>query len=655
MLAALAIVLVALAIALHERSGGYGNLRWAFEAIYACGFVTLGLLVAHYRPGNALGPLFALLGLGTAFTAAGSEFAYLALTTDTTLPGANWVLWVASWSWASLFPVLACVYYLAPTMRLASPRWRGPFLYSVVATSTLSLAIALHPGSIMGDERGPVLATLSNPLTGASEGGALSTWYALAYPLMAIGMALAGTAAIVRYRRSEGEQRQQLRFLAVGAAMFPVIMLFGLAVPAPPGPLVAYALSTVDLAVIAEALLHRRWFGIDVVANRSLVYGTLTVVVLGLYGAVVLSVDAVVPGGASLAGAIVVAVTFTPLRSRLQGGVDRLMYGDRKDPYVAMTRLGHRLESALTPDQVLPVVVATIAESLRLPFAAIDTTDIDGNHISASWGRRSAVELERIDLPFRGKVAGSLAVQPRPGQAALSEDDRRLLGDLARQAGVAVHAVAVGAALQRSREHLVGAREEERRRMRRDLHDGLGPALTGVTLQLDVLGNVLRSDPATAESMVGALRGEVKDAIAEIRRLVYDLRPPALDELGLLGALREHAGRLGRNVVITLEADDLPPLPAAVEVAAYRIVTEAMTNVARHSGARACTIRVNCQGPSLDVCVEDDGIGTTESWRPGVGLRSMHARAAELGGSCSISSSSSGGGAIRATIPVVRS
>jgi len=652
-LAALAIGLVGLAMALHARSGGYGNLRWAFEAVYACGFVALGLLVAHYRPGNALGPLFALLGLGTAFTAAGSEYAYLALTGEPTLPGATWVLWVASWSWAWLFPVLACVYYLAPSMRLASPRWRGPFAYSLLATSTLSLAIALHPGSMMGDERGAVLATLTNPITGPTEGGVLSVWFALAYPLMAIGMTLAGVAAVLRYRASEGEQRRQLRFLVAGAATFPVIMIFGLGVPAPVGPLVAYAISTVDLVVIAEALLHRRWFGIDVVVNRSLVYGTLTIVVVALYGAVVSGVDAVLPGGASLVGAVVSAVLFAPLRSRMQAGVDRLMYGDRRDPYLAITRLGHRLESSLAPDQVLPVVVATIAESLRLPFASIDTTDIDGNRLTATWGERGAADLEQIDLPFGGEVEGSLAVEPRNGEAALGEEDRRLLADLARQVGVAVHAVAMGAALQRSREELVGALEEERRRMRRDLHDGLGPALTGVTLQLDVLVNVIHADPAAAAAMATELRKEVKDAIAEIRRIVNDLRPPALDELGLLGALREHAGRLGRDMIMAIEADDLPTLPAAVEVAGYRIATEAMTNVARHSGAHICTVRVTCGG-SLDLCIEDDGLGATESWTPGVGLRSMQTRAAELGGSFTVGAAPSGGGVVRATIPLQR-
>ncbi len=193
--------------------------------------------------------------------------------------------------------------------------------------------------------------------------------------------------------------------------------------------------------------------------------------------------------------------------------------------------------------------------------------------------------------------------------------------------------------------------EDERRRIRRDLPDGLGPALTAVTLHLDLVGSILRDDPNRAEAMVIELRREVSDAIADIRRLVHELRPPTLDELGLLGALREHARRLGRDVTMTIEAEELPHLPAAVEVAAYRIAVEAMTNVARHSRATTCNIRVTYDG-SLTVEVEDDGIGCTETWRPGVGLRSMSARATELGGICAIGAARAGGGSIRATLPV---
>jgi len=653
-LAASAAILLTLALVLHARSGGYGNLRWAFEAVYAAAFVALGLLVARHRSGNAFGPLFALLAVGTAFTTFGNEYAYLALTDDRSLPAAEWVEWGASWSWALLFPVLACVYYFVPTMHLASRRWRPAFWFSLLVTSTLSLAIALQPGSLAGDERGDVLARLTNPLTGADEGGPLDTWFAAAYPLMAIGMALAGAATISRYRASEGGEREQLRFLVYGVAPFPVIMIFGLAVPAPAGPMIAYALSTVDLLVIAEAVLRGRWFGIRVVVNRSLVYGALTLGGLALYALVVFVADAVLPEGASLAGAAAVAIAFAPLHTALQRAVDRLMYGDRQDPYRAVTRLGERLGASLSPDDVLPAIVATIAETMRLPYTAIDTATPEGRPLTAAWGARTDADLELVDLPFGGEVVGTLAVEARAGESALGEDDRRLLTDLARQAGAAVHAVVVGVELQRSREQIVRVLEDERRRIRRDLHDGLGPALTAVTLHLDLLAKVVGDDPAKAQAMAIDLRGEVKDAIGEIRRLVNELRPPALDELGLLGALREHARRLGRDVAMTIDAGELPALPAAVEVAAYRIATEAMTNVARHSQARTCTIRVAYDG-ALDVCVEDDGIGAIETWRPGVGLRSMHARAAELGGTCSVEVGAFGGGTVHATIPVAGS
>lgn len=647
------LVVVGAGLVLHARTGGYGNPRWAFEAAYATAFAGLGLLVSRHRPGHPSGPLFALLGLGSAFAVAGTEYALFSIVEEQAVPGPAWALWAASWSWQLLFPILAWVYFLLPSMRLPSPRWRPAFAYSMAMTTGLLLATALQPGSLTTDERGPVLARITNPLTGASEGGLLDIWYAAAYPLMASGMAVAGAASIAKYRRATGPERRQLRLLAFAVGNFPVIMVFGLAVRRPVGTIVAYGLSVLDVAVVAEAILRRGWFGIRVIVNRSLVYGSLTALLLAVYAVVVVAVGGVVPGrdGASLAAAAVVAVAFAPLRVTLQRGVDRLMYGDRRDPHAAVSRLGHRLETTLAPDDVLPAVVATLAETLRVPYAAIETLDVDGNPLKAEWGERRVSKLEEVALPYGGTSVGILVVEPRVGERSLQEDDRSLLAELAPHVAVAVHAVAVGTALQRSRRQLVTVLEEERRRLRRDLHDGLGPALTAVTLQLDAVANIVRDDPEQAATMVAELRSQVKAAVGEIRRLVYDLRPPFLDELGLLGALREQAARLTGSVSITIDAEELPPIPAAVEVAAYRIASEAMTNVVRHSRARNCRVRVSCNG-SLDLDVEDDGPSSSNGWRSGVGTWSIRERVSELGGTCTVGPSDAGGGAVRVRLPL---
>jgi signal transduction histidine kinase len=310
---------------------------------------------------------------------------------------------------------------------------------------------------------------------------------------------------------------------------------------------------------------------------------------------------------------------------------------------------------------VLPTVVETVREALRLPYAAIALGDGGGGapeKIVASAGSPVEGPL-RLPLTYRSEPVGELLLGPRAGEGGFSAADRRLLEDLARQAGVAAHAVRLTAELQRSRERLVAAREEERRRLRRDLHDGLGAQLAGLNVQAGVLRHLIKHDPEAADALVAELRGEMRSAIADVRRLVYGLRPPALDELGLVGALRglaERHGAEGAGLHVTVEAPEpeaMPPLPAAVEVAAYRIAQEAMTNVARHARASRCVVRLAVAPGELSLEVTDDGVGLPETRpTPGVGLHSMRERAVELGGECVVEAAPGGGTRVLARLPL---
>src|SRR5215207_7892147 len=249
---------------------------------------------------------------------------------------------------------------------------------------------------------------------------------------------------------------------------------------------------------------------------------------------------------------------------------------------------------------------------------------------------------------------GRLVLSPRAPGEGFSDADRSLLEDLARQAEVAVHAVRLTTDLQHSRERLVTTREEERRRLRRDLHDGLGAQLAGLNVQAGALRRLIPRDPDAADKLVVELRDELRSAIADIRRLVYDLRPPALDDLGLVEALRQLAERYGSKdgpLRVVVEApEDLPNLPAAVEVAVYRVTQEALTNVARHARARTCVVQLTVND---DVMLEivDDGVGISAGRSAGVGLSSMHERAEELGGSCVVESTREGGTRVLARLP----
>jgi signal transduction histidine kinase len=249
---------------------------------------------------------------------------------------------------------------------------------------------------------------------------------------------------------------------------------------------------------------------------------------------------------------------------------------------------------------------------------------------------------------------GRLAISPRTRDESFTATDRRLIEDLARQAGVAAHAVRLTEDLQRSRERLVSAREEERRRLRRDLHDGVGPRLAALTLKIETARNRLDHDPAS-QDLLSDLAERAREAVADVRRSVHALRPPVLDDLGLVPALRETAAQYeGNGLSISVEAlDDLSPLPAAVEVAAYRIAQEASANVVRHASARSCAVRFDLDEETgvLRLEVEDDGRGVGEDPGSGVGLSSMRERAEELGGTCVVGPSPAGGMRVRAELP----
>ncbi len=335
---------------------------------------------------------------------------------------------------------------------------------------------------------------------------------------------------------------------------------------------------------------------------------------------------------------LLIALAFNPARVRLQRAVDRLFYGARSDPVHAMAQIGARL--AATDD--LGGVLEGIREALRLPFAALRR---DGREVAAA-GTPPAI-LHTVPLAFRGGRVGELVIGARRGEQALSAADLGVMGLLAAPLAAALHATALAAELQASRERIVAAREEERRRLHRDLHDGLGPTLTGAGYKADAAHNVLTSAPDRAGDLIDELRVDIRAAIDDVRRVVYALRPPALDQFGLVGALRRHCDPL--PLAVSFDAPDtLPPLPAAVEVAAYRIATEALTNVTRHARARTARITIAVDS-ALQLSIVDDG--TTDSpWLPGVGLTSIRERAAELGGTC-VAGPTGAGGEVRATLP----
>jgi signal transduction histidine kinase len=504
-----------------------------------------------------------------------------------------------------------------------------------------------------------------------------NTWHDLASTVVWLGaLGTAIYSQVHRYRRvSSLVERQQIKWVVFGisaalAGFLGVDLTLSAFAPviSSPGALLTYLIGYAFFAYLAVllipvticiAMLRYSLFDVDLVINRTLVYGALTASVVGIYALVVGELGSLLQARGnfvvSLLAAGLVAVLFAPLHDRLQRGVDHLMYGERDEPYTVLSRLGQRLEATLAPDAVLPTVVRTVAEALKLPYAAIEVEQDDGFEAVAVAGKPVEDPL-RLPLVYGGETVGRLVLGPRARGEAFTTADRRLLEDLAHQIGAAVRAARLTADLQRSRERLVTAREEERRRLRRDLHDGLGPQLAAQTLKAGSARSLYPRDPAAADALLSELEADMEAALSDVRRLVYDLRPPALDELGLAGAIRETAARYdttGLNASVDAP-ERLPSLPAAVEVAAYRIVGEALANVVRHAGARSCAVRLSAGDGELRVEVSDDGVGLPAGGAraPGVGLYSMRERAEELGGSCRIGPSPPCGTRVLARLPL---
>jgi signal transduction histidine kinase len=649
--------------------------------VLSLAFPTVGALIAARLPTNPIGWIFC--GVGLLYTAQRFSTAYAdyALLENLAFPGGEYVAWFSGLLDFS-GPILAGVFVmlLFPDGRLLSRRWRIVAWSAACGAVLTELYDAFYPD---------YLSTHSyvwNPfavvgLVGGFTPDELFIGSAVVGETLLLTSILAALFSLfVRLHRAWGDERQQLKWFlyaivpAVGCFSFILLsyivvdfteVVFGT-------PFIPFSGSYDDVHYVAVfallivpvftyiAILRYHLYDIDVVINRTLVYGSLSACVVGIYVLVVGALGALFQAqgnlGVSLLATGVVALMFQPLRSRLQRGVNRLMYGERDDPYTVTSRLGKRLEATLVPEAVLPTVVETIAQALKLPYAAILLKEGEGFRSAAAYGSPTT-EPEVLPLVYQREEVGRLVIAPRSPGERFSDADRALLEDLARQAEVAVHAVRLTSDLQLSRARLVGTREEERRRLRRDLHDGLGAQLAGLNIQAGTLRRLIPRDPAAADEVVVELRNELRCAIADIRRLVYDLRPPALDDLGLAEALRrlaERYGAEGGQLRVLVEApEDLPNLPAAVEVAVYRITQEALTNVVRHAQALTCVVRLSVDE---DVVLEivDDGSGIPAERSAGVGLSSMRERAGELGGSCVVESTQDSGTHVLVHLPLVK-
>jgi signal transduction histidine kinase len=612
---------------------------------FGLGFGGCGLVIALHRPRNPIGWLFLAGALAHLATAAAVPWAFHGLAAGWPEPAIRLLATVFLIAWpfgiGLAFP-LALLRF--PTGHEDSRRWRRVGYAWIGYGVLFAVQMGTSPDPF-GPDAG-VQSYLLLPVHAELE----PLW--TAGNLLSVGLAVLVVARlVVRYRRGDETVRRQLLWLllAVVLAFAANAQRFATG----DGPILLLLAFQLVPVAIAVAIVRNQLFDIRLVVSRTVLYLALTAAVAGVYVGLVTVMDELVRTGLGTGGSIlatiVVALAFHPVRVRLQRLVDRLFYGERADPVQVVSHVGSRLLASTDADPVM--ALDALRDALRLPYAAVRT---GGRTVAASGNPTPDVHVVALQW---GETTGELAVGLRGGESAVSDADRRVLEVMAVPLAMALRAARLAEEVAASRGRIVAGQEEERRRLRRDLHDGLGPTLTGMAYKIDAARNTLAADPARADALLAELRATTTGAIDDIRRVVYALRPPSLDELGLAGALRQQAQRLagrggGPPLEVTVEAPSpMPRLPAAAEVAAYRIAVEALTNVSRHSAAGRACVQLAAVADELRVTVTDDGAPDGARWQPGVGLAAMAERAAEVGGRCSAGPTADGG-RVEAALPL---
>ena len=606
---------------------------WHPEVVIALFWTPVAAFLLRHRPGLRVGWLMLVAGFSAAVYT-------LTLNLGPWLEHRDWagaglVSWLSHWLWAiDTFALTLVLPLIFPDGRLVSRRFRPVLWLACAVPVIVAVHLTIDPGARhfhngvsvypLQDVPWPISATILGTLV------------------------LSMVSVIVRFVRSPPDVKRQIAWVIYPGIIAQVIIWVGEVTP------IGDPLRNITIAAIpvflAIAITRFRLYDIDLVINRTLVYAGVGVVMTGVYFALVGTTSLLVADRgplAGLAGALAAGAVFEPARRRLQRGVDHILHGER-DPYRIADRLSLRLQAAPNPAAALSVAAAAVREALHAEGVVIEVLDREGRAASAEDGVLDD-DPEIIALTWHGEPVGRLLFSQR------RDPDLRLATILARNLAELASAARLAADVQRSRERILRTREEERRRLRRDLHDGLGPTLASFALALDTARITLKRDPDEVDKLLEELRTTMGQTMGDVRDLVYDLRPPALDDLGLAGAIQALglvvSTEDGPNVAVQVEGD-LSCLPAAAEVAAYRIVQEALTNVHRHARASEVEVRLNLNG-DLHVSVGDDGVGLSPDARSGIGMSSMRERAAELGGSCSVGPGPGGGGTVvRARLPI---
>ncbi|MGA7989251.1 MAG: sensor histidine kinase [Candidatus Dormiibacterota bacterium] len=688
----LALLISGFAIVLAFANGpamGNVDLAGAFVQAVVPGIAIalVGGLIASRRPHNPIGWLLLLGAIGTASQGLASQYVVHTLVVDKgSLPGAEWVAWIGSTLGGLVFPgIVVLILLLFPNGRLMSHRWQA-LVWLDIALAVANNAVGyLDPAPLQS----PGAPNVRNPVVLARIHGLEMGPLGYAVYLGGLIVVVAAVVAVlVRLRRSTGAEREQMRWVtfALGTTVLASITftVISLIVPALQIDIVGNVIVTVGFgiglpAAIGVAMLRHHLFDIDMVISRTLVYGALATFITVVYVGIAVGIGALIGGGGkpnlglSILATAIVAIGFQPVRERLQKVANRLVYGERATPYEVLAQFSQRVAESYATDDVMPRMARVLAEGTGAERADVWLRSGNMWREAAIWPVDAVREMPRatidgappppgganrmVEVRHQGDLLGALSVTKRGGES-LTPVEENLLSHLAGQAGLVLKNVGLSAdlharveELRASRQRLVGAQDQERRRLERNLHDGAQQHLVALKVKLGLVEILLGRDPDKAKSTLEQLKGDVDEALETLRDLARGIYPPMLAEQGLPAALRAQARKA--TLPVSVDADGVGRYAQDTEAALYFCTLEALQNVQKYAGASGVRVRLREERDQLCAEIVDDGRGfDLATTTRGNGLTNMEDRIDAVGGTLEISSMPGRGTTLRVQLPV---
>jgi signal transduction histidine kinase len=660
--------------------------------VVVAGYTTLGRMIVT-RAGNLIGWVFLSMGTAVAIglPAEGYVEASYGQPYIASLPGTAVAGWFSSVMPTLLALALPMLFLLFPTGHAPTPRWRWVGRLWLVGASLSFVWLAFRPGEILG-ERGRF--SIENPF-GVDALRPLRLLFAdLGVVCVLVAAVAAVVSLVVRFRRGVREERQQIKwlmFVGIAAATILALMIVLDAVLSPAaegenglGDLLWLPLLLVLLvgppAATAIAVFRHRLYDIDVVIRKTVVFGVLAAFITAVYVTIVAGLGSIFDDTLVLriAATALIAVAFQPVRDRGNRLANRLVYGERATPYEVLARFGDRVGETYASEDVLPRVARVIAEGTSAAHADVWLRLGDSLTLAASWpasGEEAALPMDAEELPdvdgdrvapvrHQGELLGAIAVT-KPANEPLAPGEAELLDRLAEQAGLVLANARLtadlearlaqiarqAADLRASRQRIVAAQDEERRRLERNIHDGAQQHLVALAVKLRLAKGLLQKDPEQGRRMLEELRGEVDAALDTLRSLALGIYPPLLEEQGIAAALAAQYTR--SSLPVRMETDGMRRYPIELEAAVYFCTLEALQNAAKYAHASTITIAFRERDGVLEFTVADDGVGFDPGSRPaGTGIQGIRDRIAVFGGDARIESAPGAGTLLVGQVPV---